>query len=459
MRLRNLSCGCGNLQKKTPVRCMKGENNFRRIISDKKFYLFAVLVLVSSISVFLTDELARVHSYVFRATIPTLVLFVGWLVYSRSKGELKKFAIVLNLSVLLNLVGEILNTLSGEALKGGLYPSITDLFWIMAYIPIFVLVSMQIVKIVSNLNLKSVTIASSFLIAGIVAVSPLLNYLALSQLNLLTLLTLSAYPVLDLVVISMLIILFTSYYRLQINYYWLLLIVSFSFMAIGDTLGAYYKIAGVYRAGLLPDVCINFYYLTILVGLYIIYRNEVIKSYLDLYRFDNDPNYLKKVEDKIQHIIDVINDSREFEKLLNAGKLKEMDLKAEVEKAVSHFKDDAEFSINLDGEKVVADDLLSSVVYNLIHNSVRHNEKKVKLDIDARNDGEWIQLRISDNGKGIPEEFRERIFEEGFKYGDSGNTGLGLYLVKQTIDRYGGSIKIDKNNPSGAVFLIKLKKA
>lgn len=104
---------------------------------------------------------------------------------------------------------------------------------------------------------------------------------------------------------------------------------------------------------------------------------SIIKSYLDLYRLERDLSYLKKVDDKIQHIID----------------------------------------------------------------------------------GEWVILKISDNGKGIPEEFREKIFEEGFKYGNSANTGLGLYLVKQTIDRYGGSIEINENSPSGAVFLIKLKKA
>lgn len=484
---------------------MMGENAPLKVSSGKKLSLLASLVLVSSISIFLGDDYARLYNYIFRATVPVLVLFVGWLVFSGAKGELRNFSFLIIMSVLLNLIGETINTLNAEALKGSFYPSVADLFWIMAYIPIFALVSNQIVKIVSNLSIKSVTFAGVFLISSIAAISPLLNYLALSRMDIFALLSLSAYPVLDIVIVSMLIILFASYYRLQINYYWLILILSFTFMAIGDTLSSYYKITGLYRAGSLPDVLINFYYSTLLAGFYIIYRHEIpfrsaeeiekervelenlnkklkklteytsiankimrhdiindisiIKSYLDLYRLERDLSYLKKVDDKIQHIIDVINDSREFEKLLSAGKLKKMDLKTEVEKAVSHFRDDAEFSINLNGEKVIADDLLSSVVYNLIHNSVRHNDKKVKLSIDASNDGEWVILKISDNGKGIPEEFREKIFEEGFKYGNSANTGLGLYLVKQTIDRYGGSIEINENNPSGAVFLIKLKKA
>ena len=484
---------------------MKSGENSAKIISGRKLIALAILALVSSLSIFLADDYARLYNYAFRATIPVLVLFTGWLVYSASRGELRNFVIVINLSVLLNIIGETINTLNLEASKGGIYPSIADLFWILAYIPVFALVSLQIVKMVSNLNIKSVILAGIFLVSGTVAISILFNSLSSSQMDLLSLLSLSAYPILDIIIISALIILLASYYRLQINYYWSILILSFSFMAIGDTVGAYYKMLDLYRVGSISDVFINLYYSSILVGLYIIYKHEipfrtaegiekeraelenlnrelkklseytsiankimrhdiindisVIKSYLDLYRLDRDIRYLKRIEDKIHHIVDVINDSREFEKLLSVGKLKEMDLKAEVEKAVSHFRDEAEFSINLDGEKVVADDLLSSVVYNLIHNSVRHNDKKIKLSIDANKDGEWVLLRISDNGKGIPEEFREKIFEEGFKYGESGNTGLGLYLVKQTIDRYGGSIKIGENTPSGAVFLIKLRRA
>jgi two-component system sensor kinase len=70
---------------------------------------------------------------------------------------------------------------------------------------------------------------------------------------------------------------------------------------------------------------------------------------------------------------------------------------------------------------------------------------------------DYCEIRIADNGKGIPDEIKDDIFEEGFSYGDSGGSGLGLYIVKKTIERYDGSVRVENNKPSGSVFVIHLK--
>ena len=64
-----------------------------------------------------------------------------------------------------------------------------------------------------------------------------------------------------------------------------------------------------------------------------------------------------------------------------------------------------------------------------------------------------------DNGMGIADNIKSKIFDEGFYHGESGHTGIGLYIVKQTIESYHGSVVVEDNVPSGVTFLIKLKKA
>ena len=66
-------------------------------------------------------------------------------------------------------------------------------------------------------------------------------------------------------------------------------------------------------------------------------------------------------------------------------------------------------------------------------------------------------LCFKDYGIGIPDDLKFKIFNEGFHYGETGNTGIGVYIVQQTIDDYDGRIFVEDNEPNGAVFVIKLR--
>ena len=68
------------------------------------------------------------------------------------------------------------------------------------------------------------------------------------------------------------------------------------------------------------------------------------------------------------------------------------------------------------------------------------------------------QITVRDDGKGIPDEVKKRIFEEGFKYGKTGNTGMGLHIVSKVIERHHGRIDIRDNDPKGTSFVITIPK-
>lgn len=67
-------------------------------------------------------------------------------------------------------------------------------------------------------------------------------------------------------------------------------------------------------------------------------------------------------------------------------------------------------------------------------------------------------MTVEDDGTGISDEVKEKIFERGFKMKESAGTGLGLYMAKEIAETYGGSIEVKSSELGGARFDVKLRK-
>lgn len=104
------------------------------------------------------------------------------------------------------------------------------------------------------------------------------------------------------------------------------------------------------------------------------------------------------------------------------------------------------------------------VISNLLENGVKYNFNKPKnLNIKLLDNKNSIILEISDNGNGIDEKDKKKIFNKFFRSGNeetrkTKGTGLGLYIVKEIIDSHKGSIELKTNIPKGTIFKIKLPK-
>jgi two-component system sensor kinase len=146
---------------------------------------------------------------------------------------------------------------------------------------------------------------------------------------------------------------------------------------------------------------------------------------------------------------------RELEELARFKELKAMkvsDLIGEIGRKYAEAIDE----INIEGDGVVeANEALASVFDNLISNSIRHGNAS-RVDVTIEEKGDFCEIRIADNGKGIPDEIKDLIFDEGFSYGDAKGSGLGLYISKRIIEAYNGTINVE-DSESGAVFIIRLK--
>ncbi|KTG09609.1 hypothetical protein AUR66_03775 [Haloferax profundi] len=129
---------------------------------------------------------------------------------------------------------------------------------------------------------------------------------------------------------------------------------------------------------------------------------------------------------------------------------------------LAHANPGAEIRIEgkIPSTPVCADEMVESVFRNILNNAIQHTHADVpEVVVSATESDDDVTVRIADNGPGIPESQRDDIFGKGERGLESSGTGLGLYLVQTLVDHYGGSVTIGDNDPSGAVFEIRLEKA
>ncbi len=101
-------------------------------------------------------------------------------------------------------------------------------------------------------------------------------------------------------------------------------------------------------------------------------------------------------------------------------------------------------------------DELNQVWTNIIHNAIQAMDNKGTLDIKVCRENDFISVYISDTGKGIPLDLKEKIFEPFFTTKPKGEgTGLGLDIVQKIIARHNGFISFE-SEPGNTTFLVKL---
>ena len=144
-------------------------------------------------------------------------------------------------------------------------------------------------------------------------------------------------------------------------------------------------------------------------------------------------------------------------------RLEPMSLSKTVEHAVRAASDDSgdvtvESSVGGD-EWIRANSLVEKVVRTIVENAVEHNTSDEPwVDIGTCDAGDWIQLRIADNGPGISDELKTTMFERSMSP-DQTAGGFGLYFVSVMMDLYGGKVWYEDNHPTGTVAILEFQRA
>ena len=180
--------------------------------------------------------------------------------------------------------------------------------------------------------------------------------------------------------------------------------------------------------------------------------------------------FVEKNMQTIQFMSQTIDDFRNF--FRKDKSIENFSVKEAIEKTISLQKaqlEDHNITLHTDLEDVYIKGYKNEfmqIILNLISNAKDAiEEKRLEvgdfkglINIEAKEDKENVIIKISDNGGGIPEDIKDRIFEPYFTTKEEGKgTGIGLYMVKEIVERMHGDIEL-VNIENGAEFVLKFKK-
>jgi len=172
---------------------------------------------------------------------------------------------------------------------------------------------------------------------------------------------------------------------------------------------------------------------------------------------------LKSIVDKVLSIAtpDAVQDSLSFTSF---------DLKQLIENTVDSLKlhlekHNSKISITTTGSNftLLADKVhLTNLLQNLIDNAIKYSKENPKIDIHLIEKPNQLEIKIEDQGIGIPKAYQSQIFDRFFRVPqndrhDVKGHGLGLHYVKSVIDQHKGSIELLPSE-IGTTFLIKIPK-
>lgn len=204
---------------------------------------------------------------------------------------------------------------------------------------------------------------------------------------------------------------------------------------------------------------------------------DAILSFLEAGGMGELPDGVRRrlltAEGEVQRLISLINDLLDIEKM-EAGKF-EMRLVAcslqnvfeRSSLSVSGALEKAGLSLSIEpcSDFVLADsDRLIQVMVNLISNAIKFSPESSVIKVEAKANLEFVEISVIDQGKGISEEFKKRIFERfsqmesGASSGNAGS-GLGLAICRAIVLQHKGKIGVDSEEGRGSRFWFSIPRA
>jgi len=182
---------------------------------------------------------------------------------------------------------------------------------------------------------------------------------------------------------------------------------------------------------------------------------------------------LERVSTRLDFLLSLINDllTLAASKSIAADKpLQAIPLDAIIKRVTDRFKDEIhtkKLTLNLSLPSLpllvaAEEDGLDTILRNLIGNAIKYTPEQGQVGVETFHTGTAVQVHVSDTGIGIPPEDLPRIGEDFFRAKTANasgipGTGLGMSIVKQYVERFGGQMVVESEVGKGTTFTITLK--
>ena len=170
-------------------------------------------------------------------------------------------------------------------------------------------------------------------------------------------------------------------------------------------------------------------------------ESKIIDDLLTLVKMDKASAEINVAQGNINGVIEMI-----LKRLRPIARKRNIELIFESMRDVTADIDEVKFSL---------------AVNNLVENAIKYNKEDgwVRVTLDA--DHKFFYIKVADSGIGIPEEFKDRVFERFYRVDkarsrETGGTGLGLAITKNVILMHHGGIRVESAEGVGTTFMVRI---
>jgi len=185
---------------------------------------------------------------------------------------------------------------------------------------------------------------------------------------------------------------------------------------------------------------------------------DKVKSMKLLKNARKDTERLRTLVDNILMAANIENEAVRFTE-------ENIDITALIKELVEHYRlkyeDRGSLNFEYQDRKIIKADPMAfnSILVNLIENAIKYSESDFQIDISIKENRGQLILDVADNGIGIPDNEKKKVFRKFYRLGSeetrkTKGTGLGLYLIRELVHLYKGKITILDNSPKGSIFRI-----
>ena len=178
--------------------------------------------------------------------------------------------------------------------------------------------------------------------------------------------------------------------------------------------------------------------------------------------------FLKLLQEQTERMSQMTKTLLEMSELRSVPCNDRIELAPMIEEIITDLEPIAEkkgIALNYEGNGMMigSDTLIYRLIFNLTENAIQYNRTNGHVHISVCDNVEDILIRVRDNGHGIPEKYRESIFQPFFRIDKSrsrahGGVGLGLSLVWEIVLLHKGAVKVEESSDDGTVILVTLPK-
>jgi signal transduction histidine kinase len=446
-----------------------------------------------------------VYVHAFVLILPMIGLSIGLITLFRVKDRERR-EVTINILVSIGL-------LLGYEIAREFFPGPTEslffgnwaILWISAYFPFLLYGIQRIIR-----DFRFVTRAALIIGVGVtgittVVVAPIMSYFfksvgsLRSSSDVRVLLTIMIIDFISFFILNVLLVL---YVQQKYGYYWMLFVIGFGIFIFRDLASAYSLMFETTYPETVIHVLNLMFYSTMVVGfitlldpdfhlrpikdldverqfykaryeeLQVLSKDLITVTELWFHDLKNDVNVINNAKEFYEET----KDNKYFSMIINRVNLLEerlvsfesptnildslkiqatpIDIIEGVHKAYENV------SVNLPDTsiRVKANKLLFPIILNIVHNAFQHAGNDITVSIEVFEGTEKVIIEIKDNGKGISDDIKEKIFLKSFSLNDEESSGLGLYLARLTINSFGGKISVSDNDPKGTIFRLELQK-